>query len=550
MAPEIYYIDIEHEGLNKYRRIKGSNRAVVELMAEKQKAQWDEIWARKKAREAAALKKQRQKKLAQERTARAVTALQQLENLLTDALSTDPTINWDSLKRNEPYPKSRPRKPNIIKYPLKPDVNDPAFRPKLIFIDKIRSSRRLRKEAEAAARYKQALKEWEKHVKKVQKANSIAQEQYELAIKKWEEEKQRYINEQELHNKGIEHLKNAYQQKDATAVAEYCKIVLSNSKYPDYFPNAFNTEYNKDTGVLVVEYALPSPDTLPRLREVRYIMARDEFREIFLSESAIYKMFDDFIYKVALRTIHLLFKADQINAIISIVFNGWVRSIDRATGKETNACIMSVHARKDEFQDIQLAKVDPKACFRRLGGIAASKLHALSPIVPILRLDKEDSRFISSYPVADALNESTNLAAMDWKDFEHLIRELFEKEFSSSGGEVKVTQASRDGGVDAVAFDPDPIRGGKIVIQAKRYTNIVGAAAVRDLYGTVVNEGANKGILVTTSDYGADAYEFAKDKPITLLNGANLLHLLNKHGYKAKIDLTEARLLLAEQEKK
>jgi len=35
-----------------------------------------------------------------------------------------------------------------------------------------------------------------------------------------------------------------------------------------------------------------------------------------------------------------------------------------------------------------------------------------------------------------------------------------------------------------------------------------------------MNEGATKEILVTTSDYGPDAYAFAKDKPITLLNGA------------------------------
>jgi restriction system protein len=135
---------------------------------------------------------------------------------------------------------------------------------------------------------------------------------------------------------------------------------------------------------------------------------------------------------------------------------------------------------------------------------------------------------------------------MDWEDFEHLIRELFEKEFATSGGEVKVTQASRDGGVDAVAFDPDPIRGGKIVIQAKRYTNVVGVAAVRDLYGTVMNEGATKGILVTTADYGPDAYEFARGKPLTLLSGGNLLNLLEKHGQKAKIDLKEAKRILAE----
>jgi restriction system protein len=108
---------------------------------------------------------------------------------------------------------------------------------------------------------------------------------------------------------------------------------------------------------------------------------------------------------------------------------------------------------------------------------------------------------------------------------------------------------SRDGGVDAVAFDPGPIRGGKIVIQAKRYTNTVGVSAVRDLWGTVMNEGAGKGILVTTADYGPDAYEFARGKPLTLLNGSNLLHLLAKHGHKARIDLKEAKRILAEEKR-
>jgi restriction system protein len=207
---------------------------------------------------------------------------------------------------------------------------------------------------------------------------------------------------------------------------------------------------------------------------------------------------------------------------------------------------LSVQANRTEFQQINLHQVDPKACVRKLKGVGSSQLHSLTPIAPILKLDKEDSRFVQAYEVVEGLDQSSNLAAMDWEDFEHLIRELFEAEFQSTGGEVKVTQASRDGGVDAVAFDPDPIRGGKIVIQAKRYTNVVGVAAVRDLYGTLLNEGANKGILVTTSQYGPDAYSFAKDKPITLLDGSNLLSLLQKHGHKARIDLKEAKRILNE----
>ena len=119
--------------------------------------------------------------------------------------------------------------------------------------------------------------------------------------------------------------------------------------------------------------------------------------------------------------------------------------------------------------------------------------------------------------------------------------EMKESHISERDRKASFTRSSKDGGVDAVAFDPDPISGGKIVIQAKRYTKTVGVAAVRDLYGTTLNEGANKGILVTTADYGPDAYKFASDKPMTLMTGANLLHLLERHGMKAKIDLQAAR---------
>jgi restriction system protein len=230
-----------------------------------------------------------------------------------------------------------------------------------------------------------------------------------------------------------------------------------------------------------------------------------------------------------------------------IAFNGHVHSIDSATGKEINPCIISLSVGHDEFCGINLAKVDAKVCFRRLKGLASSQLHSLTPVAPIVHMNTQDKRFVESYAVAHTLTEGLNLAAMDWEDFEHLIRELFAKVLAPAGGEVKVTQASRDGGVDAIAFDPDPIRGGKIVIQAKRYTSTVGVSPVRDLYGTVLKEGASNGILVTTSDYGPDAYEFARNTPIKLIGGSQLLHLLQEHGHKAHINLREAKKILAEQ---
>ena len=264
-------------------------------------------------------------------------------------------------------------------------------------------------------------------------------------------------------------------------------------------------------------------------------------REKNLTDAQARRLYDSVLYQLVLRTVHEVYTADYTGTVIeSVAFNGYVTGTDPGTGKVATACILSLYVTRDEFAELNLAKVDAKACFKALKGVGSSQLHTMTAIAPVLEMSREDARFVAGRQITDALDDGVNLASMDWQDFEHLTREIFEAEFRTQGGEVKVTQSSRDGGVDAIAFDPDPIRGGKIVIQAKRYTNTVGIAAVRDLYGTVMNEGATKGILVTTSDYGPDAYRFAKNKPLTLMNGANLLHLLSKHGHRAKIDLNEA----------
>ena len=332
----------------------------------------------------------------------------------------------------------------------------------------------------------------------------------------------------------------------ATQFENYVKEILIESGYPVSFAREIDLCYNQESKTLLVDYLLPPRTSIITLCE-RRLGKSGEVAEKPLPGKKLDALWDSLLYQVCLRSMFEIFSADRDRYVDAVVFNGWVRFVDVGTGHEKTACILSLQTKRDEFLALNLANVEPKACFKVLKGVGGSKLHGLSPIAPIMQIDRRDKRFISSYAVADSLDEGYNIAAMDWKDFEQLVREVLEKEFAHEGGEVKVTQASRDGGVDAVAFDPDPLRGGKIVIQAKRYTNVVGMAAVRELYGTVINEGASKGILITTADYGPDAYEFAKGKPLTLLNGGNLLHLLARHGYKAKIDLMEAKQILSEK---
>lgn len=119
-----------------------------------------------------------------------------------------------------------------------------------------------------------------------------------------------------------------------------------------------------------------------------------------------------------------------------------------------------------------------------------------------------------------------NLAAMDPLEFEELVRQLLE----TMGYQARLTKASHDGGVDIEAYNPQPIVGGKIVVQCKRYSGVVGAPYIRDLAGVVQHEGATKGILVTTSHFSPDAQSFARGKPLELIDGPQLEALLDRHG--------------------
>ena len=546
-----YFIEICHPGLQKHRLVPGRDPEVVLAKVRVQAAEWD-------AKEVKRLHLDSQKEQVADRTTEAQLTLKSLREVLSSAVANTKVVDWKALKDKTPFPRPAlkapqpPPPPEQSQIPDAPLRTSPRYQPTLGLFDKLFNSRRKEKESTAEKLFESDTGQWTavrdrisaEHAQQVEaylKQLADLDSAHTFAVGSWEAERATFLAKRKEQHEAIDGFCARYLAKDSAAITEYCDLVLANSEYPDCLPKEFDLDFNPETGMLVVNYKLPAPSDIPTLTEVKYIQSTGSFSEKHLSELNSAKLYDDLVYQITLRTLNELLEADQIGALTGVVFNGFVTAIDKGTGKEVTACIISVQSSNDMLKAINLAKVDPKACFRQLKGVGSSKLHSITPVAPIIGGRRDDDRFIPSYGVADTLNEGFNLAAMDWEDFEHLIREIFEKEFTSSGGEVRVTQASRDGGVDAVAFDPDPIRGGKIVIQAKRYSHTVGVSAVRDLYGTLMNEGATKGVLVTTSDYGPDAYEFASGKPISLLNGANLLHLLGKHGTKAHINLVEAR---------
>lgn len=328
--------------------------------------------------------------------------------------------------------------------------------------------------------------------------------------------------------------------KEREFIEKFISVVITYSKLNPFFQSQ-KVEYKEDTWILIIDYQFIDLDHFPNLKEEK-IYKDGTIRDVPLSQKMFEDAYDQYLTAVCIRTMYALFS--RVESISLISFNWWVHTINKWTGNEEDLFILSIQTKKEECLNLNLTNIDPKIAFRSLKWISAVKLSSLTPINPILKINTEDHRFVEWYNVVEWVNSRTNLAAMDWQDFENLIRELFGKEFWTNGWEVKITQASRDGWVDAIAFDPDPIRWGKIVIQAKRYTNTVDVSAVRDLHWTVQHEWANKWILVTTATFWSDSYDFIKNKPLTLIDWGWLLYLLEKHGYSAKIDLREAKKIL------
>jgi restriction system protein len=123
-------------------------------------------------------------------------------------------------------------------------------------------------------------------------------------------------------------------------------------------------------------------------------------------------------------------------------------------------------------------------------------------------------RLANTRKIEDLLNLSP-------EDFEALIAGLFR----AYGHQALVTGGSSDHGVDVIVHTD---KGEKWVVQCKRYSGSVGEPVVRDLYGTMTHEEAQKAYLITTGVFTIQAAAWAEGKPLILYDGEALVKLIRR----------------------
>src|ERR1017187_2202446 len=221
-------------------------------------------------------------------------------------------------------------------------------------------------------------------------------------------------------------LRDRYLSEEPEAITNL--IELANRRHPmgRRFRDGFRAFVDPDARVVLVEIQFPD-------------FAKHSFQidttakgiPKYASETQKKKIVRQCLYSVVIRAGYLASRVLEPTSYKTVAINVSQDWFDPATGTPRTGIICSLQAQVSEFMALNLAEIDPEACFRHLKGIAVPSFDSISPIRPIFVLNKNDDRFIATRELDSLLAAEANLAAMPWEDFEQLVAQLFEWEFRS-----------------------------------------------------------------------------------------------------------------------
>lgn len=373
----------------------------------------------------------------------------------------------------------------------------------------------------AQARYEAAVREAEQKEIERQQRVVAARQQHAARVAEAEGKARKRNEAVDAHIQGVAERKKA-------DVETYLQQLLKRVPLPKDFPHDAEITFNPRTEQAIVRFELPPRKVVPTVASYRYMPTKDEERTTARAKNDVGALYRNVISQVALLCVRDLFDGDQ--SLSSVGFNGHVHATNPATGEQEYPCIISVSVEREAFPpDGNLSKVTPEVCVRHLKAIVSSHPYDLEPIEPILDFDLSKFSFVEGFDAVSTLDSRPDLMDMSYTNFEHLVRQIFE----AQGAEGWTTQQSNDDGVDAVIVQRKALMGGLSIVQAKRYSKVIGVSHVRELAGAMEEKKAGWGILITTSWFTSKCSEKAREHGrMELIDGERLKYLIKEYLHK------------------
>jgi len=449
--------------------------------------------------------------------------LTELRTLLAGILVMDPYLAWDRFKVPSLTAEFKP--PKRLAEPL-PSPREADFIPESP--TGLRALAPGRRRAYGAA-VEQGATAYRRAVESHADAERIRRQELARARAAHQQAASRERSRVDTQHAQIEQMARDFAEGKRKAVADYFSGVLTVQRYPAGFPTGVKVAYLPPERELRVDIDLPLLEAIPELESAEYLVTKKELRYKKLTIAARNKLYQHVVAQMALRTLRCVFAADRETKILEAACNGYVDTVDSATGQDAHWCLVTVQVSRAEFERLDLARVDPVDCLAYLHAKISRAAEKYQPVQPIIEYPWDDLHYADELDAASGLDSVQNLLELDGYEFEQLLVKLCQEipEFD----EVRRTRSRADGGIDLVAVNKTPFVGGRVAIQAKRYAphRKVDIAAVREIIGSISQREFTKGIIITTSGFTSAARQEGERLGVELYDGERLLWLLRHH---------------------
>ena len=308
----------------------------------------------------------------------------EIDSILADTLEIDDYVNLETLRRSVEHPLFEPgrlatpsHRPDPIKPPPRPEFVAPDGEPKklsLAFGDKKRYAAAL---AQAHADHDRDTRSWQAEVASVpsrqeeqdhayETAENLRLLQLESATAAYDAECRQREAEVAESNRALDQLIANLGYGVEGAVQEYVSIVLGNSVYPDSFPVAHEFGFESAHGELTLKALTPAPNSMPSIRQFKYVKARDEIAETPLTQKDQKERYANAVAQVAVRTLHEIFEADRMGRIQTISLTVATQAFDPGTGHMTDIPFIAVASDRATFERLDLRNIVPSATLAHL----------------------------------------------------------------------------------------------------------------------------------------------------------------------------------------
>ena len=144
------------------------------------------------------------------------------------------------------------------------------------------------------------------------------------------------------------------------------------------------------TQEVIVNIDLPLLEAVPEVASCEYLQTKKTLRHRALSASARNTLYQLFVAQMTLRTLRAILLADRVGLARTVACNGYVDTINTATGQPAHWCLVSVQVTRELFEGLDLARVKPLDCLAYLHAKISRTPETCQPVQPIIEYPWDD----------------------------------------------------------------------------------------------------------------------------------------------------------------